>query len=127
MLISVGMVGAFAFPAAIVAQAVSTMLPAASGRNPYWRQSLPTKGEKCGFSSFELESYSIFVTRVCVTFLCHGRERDEIVAHLENMGYVVHFNAYSSVLGAETYRKVTIRYDRSFSPFARPRGLLHSR
>ena len=29
--------GSFRFPGAIVAQAVSTILPAASGRYPYWR------------------------------------------------------------------------------------------
>ena len=69
------------------------------------------EGKKYGFSPFELKSYSIFVTRLCVTFLCHGRERDDIVAQLGNMGYVVHFNAYPSVVGAETYRKVTIPYD----------------
>ena len=32
------------------------------------------------------------------------------------MGYVVHFNAYPSVVGAETYRKVTIPYDKDFLP-----------
>ena len=38
------------------------------------------------------------------------------MAQLGNMGYVVHFNAYPSVVGAEIYRKVTIPYDRNFFP-----------
>ena len=41
---SVGVVGAFACPGAITAQAVSTILSVASGRYPYWRQSFPIKG-----------------------------------------------------------------------------------
>ena len=32
------------------------------------------------------------------------------------MGYVVHFNAYPSVVGAEIYRKVAIPYDSNFFP-----------
>ena len=83
---------------------------------PVLAAKLTDQGGKYGFPPFELESYSIFVTRVCVTFLCHGRERDEIVAQLGNMGYVVHFNTYPSVVGAETYRKVTIPYDRNLLP-----------
>ena len=38
------------------------------------------------------------------------------MAQLGNMGYVVHFNAYPSVVGAEIYRKVTIPYDKNFLP-----------
>ena len=41
---SVGMVGAFACPGEIMAQAVSTILPVASGWYLYWRQSFPIKG-----------------------------------------------------------------------------------
>ena len=94
---------------------------------PVLAAKLTDQGGKYGFSPFELKSYSIFVTRVCVTFSCHGRERDEIVAQLGNMGYVVHFNAYASVVGAETYRKVTIPYDRNFLPVCKAERLLHSR
>ena len=94
---------------------------------PVLAAKLTDQGGKYGFSPFELKSYSIFITRVCVTFSCHGRERDEIVAQLGNMGYVVHFNAYASVVGAETYRKVTIPYDRHFLPVCKAERLLHSR
>ena len=68
---------------------------------PVLAAKLTSQGEKYGFSPFLLESYSIFIARVCMAFLCHRREGDEIIAQLGNMGYVVHFNAYPSVVGAE--------------------------
>ena len=36
--------GSFRFPKSITAQAVSTILPVASGWHSYWRQSFPIKG-----------------------------------------------------------------------------------
>ena len=38
---------------------------------PVLTAKLTDQGEKYGFSPFELESYSTFVTHVCVTFQCH--------------------------------------------------------
>ena len=57
-----------------------------------------------------------------MAFLCHRREGDEIIAQLGNMGYVVHFNAYPSVVGAEIYRKVAIPYDSNFFPVCEAEG-----
>ena len=51
---SVGVVRAFAFPGAITAQEVSTTLPFASGRYPYWRQSFPITGKCTVFLPFRL-------------------------------------------------------------------------
>ena len=53
---------------------------------PVLAAKLTDQGNKYGFSPFKLKRYSIFVTRICVTFSCHGREGDEIVAQLGNMG-----------------------------------------
>ena len=77
---SVGLVGAFAYPGAITAQAVSTTLPFAYRRYLYWRQSFQLGGNVRGLPPLQLESYPILVAFIRLTFECQIWKRDEVVA-----------------------------------------------
>ena len=100
---SVEVVGHFACPVAITAQAVSTALLFASG-----------------------ESYPIFVACIRVAFECQNWKQNEVVAQQWSVYDVVQFYVHPSIVGAKSYGTVTVACDGGFSPFARPRGRLQS-
>ena len=118
---SVQVVGAFACPGTITARAVSTNLPFASGRYPYWRQSFPIRGKCKVFPPFSLR-VTPSLSPAYVTFEYQRWKRSEVVAQQWDICYVMQLYLHPSVVRAKSYGKSTVTCYGDCSPVCKTLG-----